>query len=371
MNPSTPQQQPRFIDREMSVYLDLMRLLAAICVVIAHMSQDGLYTEWGILWTYGHEAVVYFFVLSGLVISTSAYKKAGHWQEYVAARCARIYSVVLPAIVLSFVVKGFSAYMANDWLIGEMWKDDLHWSNVLYSVLFLNESWGIDGHLPWNDPFWSLCYEVWFYALFGVWFFYRGRGKWLLISLLALMAGPAILILMPVWLAGVWLARNGHRFNLGPAAGMVLWLASLLAIKIFSDSDIDVTVRTWLYENVRGYYRLGNSMRFPTDYVLMLVVMTNIVAFRSVAHLFKQPIQRIGPMVVAAAGVTFSIYLYHRPLTMAIAHLWGNKDHSEILSMAYLALVIALCAALGYVTERRKDPLHRFVLRRLGAPSTR
>lgn len=371
MSSSASSATPRFISREMSIYLDIMRLLAATCVVIDHMSQDGLYTEWGILWTYGHEAVVYFFVLSGLVIATSAYKKAGHWQEYVAARFARIYSVVLPALIFSFAIKILCAYVAGDWLIDELRRDDLHWMNVVSSLFFLNESWGIDAHLPWNDPFWSLCYEVWFYVLFGVWFFYRGRGKRLLLGLLALMAGPAILILMPIWLAGVWLARNGARFQMRPATGVVLWLGSLIAIKVFSDSDIDVTVRTWLYEHVRGYYRLESAMRFPTDYLLTAIVMTNIVAFRSFASYLRPLAERIAPAVVAAAGVTFSIYLYHRPLTMGIAHLWGNKGHSELLSLGYLAAVLLLCALLGHFTERRKDPLHRFVLRRLGVSHSR
>jgi hypothetical protein len=46
---------------------------------------------------------------------------------------------------------------------------------------------------------------VWYYILFGLWCYRRSR---VLLLACAVLAGPRVLLLLPVWLLGVWLQRR-------------------------------------------------------------------------------------------------------------------------------------------------------------------
>ena len=126
---------------DFSVYLDLVRFLAALAVLVGHLDQDGMATGWLEIGHFGHEAVVIFFVLSGLVISHSAFGREDDWRAYVAARFARIYSVVLPAIALSFAVKAIAVMMDPQGLGTVFFSKELAWGNLFGALFFLNESW--------------------------------------------------------------------------------------------------------------------------------------------------------------------------------------------------------------------------------------
>ena len=59
--------------RELSVYLDVLRLSAALTVFVSHLS--WIQISGGFLWQLqflGHDAVMVFFVLSGFVIQYAA-----------------------------------------------------------------------------------------------------------------------------------------------------------------------------------------------------------------------------------------------------------------------------------------------------------
>jgi len=93
------------LNRETSLYLDAWRLLAALIVFIGHVS--GQRFTGGFLWQFGacmNEAVALFFVLSGFVIGYATARREGTAQTYAVSRLARIYSVALPALVVTFVV---------------------------------------------------------------------------------------------------------------------------------------------------------------------------------------------------------------------------------------------------------------------------
>ena len=92
------------IENGFSLYLDLVRFVAALSVFIAHSIQYNLYDGHVPLADYGHDAVIVFFVLSGLVISTTAARPTETWKTYLIARASRIYSVAIPAIALCFAM---------------------------------------------------------------------------------------------------------------------------------------------------------------------------------------------------------------------------------------------------------------------------
>ena len=71
------------------------------------------------------------------------------------------------------------------------------------SAVFLGASWTLAMLPGSNFPFATLDYEAWYYVLFGLAAFLRGRRRMAALAAAALLAGPKILLLFPIWLMGV------------------------------------------------------------------------------------------------------------------------------------------------------------------------
>ena len=91
--------------RETSVYLDLLRFTAAFVVVLGHFGTQLVSA--GILWQmrrYGEPAVLLFFVISGYVVSFVLWSRHPSGASYFVNRASRLYSVVVPGLLLIFLL---------------------------------------------------------------------------------------------------------------------------------------------------------------------------------------------------------------------------------------------------------------------------
>jgi peptidoglycan/LPS O-acetylase OafA/YrhL len=352
----------------LSAYFDFMRFTAALAVLLGHMEQDGLYMVWMPLSWFSHEAVVVFFVMSGFIICSTTLHKGRSWRDYAAARAARIYSVALPAIV-------FSVCLA--WLVpSHVQVSDTTFSNlrpvaardVVSSLFFLNESWLNSAALTLNGPYWSLCYEVWYYILFGAFFFVRGRLRWAVLLGLAVVAGPAVMVLFPVWAAGAWLAREGHKLPaLGPGQAALLWAASIALVVAINVTDFDVTVRTILKLWVPGFWRLEGSQRLVTDYLVGIALLVHVHAFTNLSSAVHQWFEHQQARFTALAGFSFTLYLFHRPITQWWGYVWPNEERSVMLSVVVAVIIVAICFVISFFTERRLPAWRRLFQRALAS----
>src|SRR5207247_1357633 len=84
---------------------------------------------------------------------------------------------------------------------------------------------------PTNLPFWSLSYEFWYYVAFGVATLIRpARLRNLMVLVVLLIAGPAILLLMPCWLVGVALFVFRNRISIPAFVARLCFVLSLAAM---------------------------------------------------------------------------------------------------------------------------------------------
>ena len=109
--PALQQRRPsdrtkRPLSRNVSIYLDLLRLVAAFAVFLGHANSFFFPGTHYMPFILGHqrEAVAVFFVLSGFVIRFVVIEKEGDWTKYLIARLARIYSVAILAVFLTLIV---------------------------------------------------------------------------------------------------------------------------------------------------------------------------------------------------------------------------------------------------------------------------
>lgn len=318
----------------------------------------------------GHDAVIVFFVLSGYVIARAVERGDPTLRDYTISRLSRLWSVVVPAVILCLVVvlmagnpptDGFPPAMLALWNIGA-YPD---WNDLLYrsvtNILFLGQIWNAEVAMPLDNPFWSLNFEVGYYAIFGAAFYLSGVGRMLAVVTLCVIAGPKILLLMPCWLFGVALYRC--RWHLAQRQAIILFVASVLlygAAFAFSlkrllggAADLIVPFASTNHPELLAHL---------ADYLTALIVALNFLA---AAHLVvSRPVPiTISKSIRGAASYTLSIYLYHVPLGILVWLLLGQQG---ILG---LVTVSALIVLLGSMTELKRADFRKIMQRIDWVPS--
>lgn len=344
---------PAPLDEPFSVYLDLVRFLAALAVVLMHAHQFGLVHGPGAasLELLGREAVMAFFVLSGFVIAYTTEQRRPSLRDYALARCARIYSVALPVLLLAFLLAGLLPVYAGTGM-EKSYQLAKPWFYIPFHLLFLGELWTLSDFPPWLGPWWSLNYEVWYYVLFGVACYVRGAWRLPAMALVLAVMGPKLWLLLPVWLAGVALYRWQARHALARPLARLGWAASLVLLVLYEASGAEELLRqagraSWLGRT----FVLGNADRFLADYAFALVVCLNFACARFAG--FGALLRAARPVRLLAA-TTLTLYLAHAPVLIAWPALYPH-DPGRAADLALLALAVALATAvLGTLTERRK-----------------
>lgn len=349
----------RFITRPLSIALDALRFLSALGVLAVHAADFyGRAEAMPFTLRLSHACVIVFFVLSGLVISDSALRRRATLRDYAIARAARILPVAVPAVLLSAL--GHAVMTARGAPLPAGFVADGARS-VATSLTFLSES-SLLGAPSWgNQPYWSLCYEVWYYALFGAAFFLSGWKRLGAIAVMALLAGFNVLLLFPLWLAGAWLNRSAWARSLTARQGVIYLLgcaAMLQVIRLF-----DLKALLWLREQVP--FSLAMSEWVLSDYVLTATVVAALAALRPLAGLAAGWLERWQAPIRWAAGFSFSLYLFHFPLLAWLERFGPALPEGAWWVLAPIAAVLLACAGIAQFTERHTPAIRRWLDARL------
>ena len=298
-----------------SVYLDLVRFLAALTVMGYHLTYPAF--TGGFLspqHAIGEAAVTCFFALSGYVIAFVSATKERSFSAFAISRMARIYSVAIPALILAAALDWIGHALGSSKQLPVFEYVGI-WKYLPIFLSFTHEVWTFRINVLTAGSYWSLSYEVWYYIAFAVAFYYRGtRRLAFLLPILAFM-GPRVLILFPIWIAGALVYQLHTAMRLARAPAMVLFIASfaaLIAIHGFaldrmSDDALNAALGGWPYEYLRysghvcGAYLVGACMAlnfFAAKY-LDLAPLTHPAVTRVIRY---------------AASFTFALYLSHQPL---------------------------------------------------------
>ena len=145
--------------RNLSIYLDLVRFLAALMVFVVHANYERFTGGIPVLWHFkdlGNDAVMVFFVLSGFVIAYVADQKERTIEEYAASRFARLYSVVVPALILTMLLDAAGSVLEPSLYSGRWYEYDDTLRRILASLSFTNELWFSYTRPFSNGPVWPL-----------------------------------------------------------------------------------------------------------------------------------------------------------------------------------------------------------------------
>ncbi len=343
-----------------SIYLDLLRLAAALLVFVHHAAYPRYHGSWlqGLA-GFGHEAVVVFFVLSGYVIAHTREHKDHDWRHYAVQRLSRLWSVLLPAIALTLVLDSWGRP-----LLPSLYEP-LHggWVRALASLLFVNEFWIQGFALGSNIPLWSLSYEAGYYLLFGVLSFASPRWRWPLAMVVGLLVGPRILLLLPAWWLGVWIQRSAWLRERSAQQGAVLAAAGLVWALVWSLGKLGNQFITWRLMALLPLplaQQMGASDAFVSDNLIALGIAAHVAGMSAwLQGRSAWPALRFWVPLLSRA--TFPIYLFHYPLLQffsALVAVWPVLSYGGVT-------VLSLLVAVGLTEpcERLRHGLRRLLRR--------
>jgi peptidoglycan/LPS O-acetylase OafA/YrhL len=389
---TAPVEPPRFASSQASLYLDMLRGLAAVVVLLGHMRfilfQDlsllpahrALFTVPYIVLSTGHQAVIVFFVLSGYLISGSIFRQldAGlwSWPSYLLHRIARLWVVLIPTLLAGIVWDYFGLHLRRPGavlLYGGLSGDhavntDIHLSYNAASwfgtLFFLHGSWtsafGSSGQL------WSLANEFWYYLIFPLGLFALLRtsstGKRICSAALCIAAmcfiSRDILILFPVWLMGTALAKLPRRVLPGRMrlVATLCWLPCIVGSTALSRIGYPV-----LSDFVFGVVTMG--------YLWVLLSAFQHTAKKSAATHAWRTLARFSYTLYA---VHVSPLLLVGGLTLGLVR-WNTDVPHLALGFVIFCGIMLYAFGMATVTEFRTDDVRHWIEKKLPwtAPRTR
>lgn len=355
------------------VFLDGLRGLAALYVMIGHarwllwegysegyLKHPELYGAFQkavmyffSLFKYGHEAVLFFFVLSGFVIHLKharQIKKGVYtvfdFKTYLGRRAKRLYPPLLFALLLTFMLDSYGRTMnygiytgfTNYSVINESINSDLGLKTFLGNLLFLQRTFvPVYGS---NGPLWSLMYEWWFYMIYPLFLIINKRsiaGSFGVVTIVATLASllPEIPMISTVlqyffsWCLGAFLADfHAKRYTIN--AILPVGLTLLLPAMFILDSKVpfDVLADTlWaigfaalIYTLLRAFqngknFRILSKLKWLGDcsYTLYIIHFPIFVLFSGALMHFNRGLLPVSQWYIVL-GVSLALvlaYLMH------------------------------------------------------------
>ena len=351
------------MNRPFSVYLDLVRFMAALLVYLWHSNQRYLIESILPASNFGHSAVIVFFVLSGYVIAFVTDTKEATLSTYAASRISRVFSVAVPAIAITLLLDSIGRILYPE--IYD-YPYDQFLARIGGSLLMANEVWFVSITSFSNVPYWSICYEWWYYVTFAMVMFLRPKIGLLAAAVTMLLIGPKVILLAPVWWLGVLLYRWRALRELSLAISWTMVAGSIVGIVLFHEFGITEIGSKWL-EGVIGsdlHRSLTFSKRFVSAYLLGALVFVNFAGVRNVVAAGGNALMRIERPVRFLASFTFTLYLLHQPLLLFWSAVLRGEPKAPWYWLSVTALTMLSVGIIGTFTENRRHVLRSWLLNR-------
>lgn len=335
----------------LSYYLDAVRFFSAFMVFLYHIKTISLgpTSVLRFIPDKGHFFVILFFVLSGYVIAYSTYFKNKGAFSYAVDRFTRVFSVALPSLVLCCLFAFFYSVSFK----GEL-------TTLLANVLFLGQAGTLELYPFWNQPYWSLCYEVMYYILFGCFFFLNGWTRITAITVACIVSGPKVMLLLPCWLFGVWIYnyRDAVKVNKYIAISLSIILPAVIILILVKFNFIYVLKESSVSVLGIFYDKAGFSSHFLVDYVTAVMFSAHVYFLRFFEfewYGFLKSLIKIG------SKMSFTLYLFHLPLLKFQEVILGQYSQSKISFLIALFVIPIICYLLSIFTDNFQSKLKLYL----------
>ncbi len=331
-------------------FLDFSRWIAAAIVFVGHLRnplflgyselapQDRtmLVKAWYFVTGLHAEAVIVFFVLSGLLVAGVGVERimasTFDVKNYAVDRFSRLYIAFLPALVVCYLMD----ILGSNWLgsvgywdhtqpmiaqkvASEPFETQLSFATLGMNCLMLQSYWW--NPLGSNQPLWTISTEFWFYVAFGiagVLIMAKNWKRWMAAAIflgLFFFLGSEFLILIGYWLVGmmiVFIPRLG-KWSFLPAA--VVFSGLLVGARVWQ-ADFD---QSMLYRTLK-------------DYTVAIAFAILIASMRGADIGFFKFTAKVNKFF---ADFSYSLYLLHFPTMLFLLALIYFGFHLEGIATGY------------------------------------
>lgn len=326
-----------------------------------HLAISLRYFPLGILWS-GAQAVILFFVLSGLVLALPFFGRkeeisyARFYQHFLLLRLFRIYPAYWFALLFSLaamIIFAPAGMSGNSSWAQEAWRTLPSGIAVSQYIRHFLVVLSFNFHLI-NPPTWSLIVEMRMSLLMPFMIVaFRDWGDGYRSAVLLLLTLPPAIALpqlqyLPMFAMGVALARHWH-FLTGAMSGAgngLLFVMSAIAIAAYYNSGFGAIFHT---------APAANLVTAAGAALIMLIV----VSSKSVSSLLT-----CGPMLLFGR-ISYSFYLLHFPIWIVLVSRLYPLTHSLLPIVPIALTVTCLASLLSYWFI--EDPVIRFSRRMAAA----
>ncbi len=344
------------MNKSTSLYLDFLRVIAAFGVLLVHANLEWFSTGLFLRPELGHKLVMVFFVLSGYLIAFTVDKKNKGSKTYLIDRFSRLYSVVLPALIFTYLID-FLGQRINAAFYADKINFDHQGLRFLLNFSYLQQVWTLCTKPSTNTPFWSISYEFWYYMMFWVLCYFRDIKRYIGVTIVALIVGLKIILLLPVWFFGVCAYKLSAKVVIKPNLAKTIFAITTLAIiSLTFFKDIVFFENRFPY----GKPPLFFSSQFLFDWAYGAIIALNIYSFNATSFLTEIP-PFFDKTIKYLSSITFSLYLFHIPmLYFAAATLPYNKS-SYFQVIPILITIVFAVNLLAKVTEKQRGYLKKLL----------
>jgi peptidoglycan/LPS O-acetylase OafA/YrhL len=346
----------------------VVRFLAAISIAVAHLTQPFFSTGWPLLVDKAKAGLVALFLMSGMVIRYVTVLRRGKIEDFAVDRASRVYSVVIPSLLFT-VVASYAARAANPAYFNQHWGADMTHPvfRIFVNLIFFAQSWNWTYAPMSNEPFWTLSYEIFYYAMYAVLLYLVGMKRWFWFAVLCVLAGQHILLLLPLWLFGCVLhdlyqrfrtAKNRVTLHLGFLAAAIagVFIVPLLVRGLIAAKNL--VTRFFLQHHHQPINLHWAYVYYAIGLPLGCILLWSMLALDHVRMKDDTPVIR---SIRVLSEATFPIYLIHFPLFVLIASVVPYDHGNSWFKLGMLGLVIAISVALAQPTVHFKNYLRDLI----------
>lgn len=354
------------MDNVRSLYLELLRIFAAFFVFILHVATEKIegkpyfsntefITKIGLNKGSAHLFVIIFFVLSGFLISMSANKPGMTFQSFITARLGRLYSVLLPALLFSFLVAFILIQFSFIPEVQIQSYNDLL-PRFLLNITFLSQSWMLCSTPPLNNPFWSVNYEFMYYLMIGAFLFKKTVVKWVFVFFVILISGPKVLLLAPAWFIGNLLFKLQLKKLMPFNLSLIVFIMSFVLIIMFIHNPLLLPLTKDIGDNmVLGIPALF-SWNYQADFIFSILVALNIYSFFGISSRLLETFSvtftdKVLSNVRTIGNCSYTLYLFHLPLLFLFVSILPFERANDMHVIGLIILVLVSVYFIARVTE--------------------
>ena len=199
-----------------------------------------------------------------------------------------------------------------------------------------------------------MSYEFWYYAIYATCFYFVGWRKVLAATAALLIAGPKIILLLPVWMLGVIVYHLSRKLVLGRSLSFCLVVLPILAYcfyrgmhvhEYFLRETVEVLGRDFVFIDLKWSQRFLNAYVVGTLFAIHMLGVYFFANGLNVPRYVEKPIRYF-------AATTFVSYLFHYPLLQLFGSIF--KNGIVIVLLTFIAVLLIAPFTEGNKKEWRK-----------------